>query len=77
MEPKGSPEELAAKIEERALRLAGLLRELDNRPGRLEDAARAQLDHALQMLFSRVMATRTLLRGPQGTPPPPEEPPSD
>jgi hypothetical protein len=64
MEPEASSEELAARIEERAVRLAGLLRELDNRPGDLEGVPREQLDHALGMLFSRVMATRALLRRP-------------
>lgn len=53
--------ELAARIEQKALRLSALLREIDNHPIELAASMRSQLDDVLEMLACRVSATRTLL----------------
>lgn len=53
--------EVVAKIEQRALRLSALLREIDNHPIELRGQVRSQLDDILEMLGCRVAATRALL----------------
>jgi len=58
------PRAVVAKIEQKALRLSALLREIDNHPIELVGSARGQLDYALEMLGCRVTATRALLRQP-------------
>lgn len=64
MEPSEgtTPAEIVAKIEQKALRLSAMLREIDNNPIDLAANIRAQLDQVLEMLGCRVAATRALLR---------------
>lgn len=54
--------EVVAKIEQKALRLSALLREIDNHPVELAGHMRSQLDDVLELLGCRVTATRALLR---------------
>ena len=54
------PQEVVAKIDQKALRLSALLREIDNHPIELETVLRDQLDDVLEMLACRIAATRTL-----------------
>ena len=56
-----APQEVVAKIDQKALRLSALLREIDNHPIELETVLRDQLDDVLEMLACRIAATRTLL----------------
>ncbi len=53
--------EIVAKIEQKALRLSALLREIDNHPIELAGGIRSQLDDVLELLACRVAATRALL----------------
>lgn len=72
MEPSQSaataadPQEVVAKIEQKALRLSALLREIDNHPIELAGPIRRQLDDVLEMLAWRIAATRALLHAPAG-----------
>jgi hypothetical protein len=59
------PQDVVAKIEQKALRLSALLREIDNHPIELAWQVRSQLDDVLEMLACRVTATRALLQRPQ------------
>ncbi len=61
------PQDVVARIEQKALRLSALLREIDNHPIELAAQVRAQLDDVLEMLSCRVAATRALLNRPQLT----------
>src|SRR6202050_5786301 len=54
-------QEVVAKIDQKALRLSALLREIDNHPIELESVLRDQLDDVLEMLACRISATRKLL----------------
>ncbi len=56
------PQQVVAKIEQRALRLSALLREIDE-PSEIELAGnfRGQLDDVLELLACRITATRALL----------------
>jgi len=58
------PQEVVAKIEQKALRLSALLREVDNHPIELAGQMRRQLDDVLELLACRVAATRALLHQP-------------
>jgi len=58
------PQEAVAKIEQKALRLSALLREVDNHPVELAGQVRRQLDDVLEMLACRVAATRAILHQP-------------
>ena len=58
------PQEVVARIEQRALRLSALLREVDNHPIELAGQVRRQLDDVLELLACRVAATRALLHQP-------------
>lgn len=51
-----------ATIEQKALRLSALLREIDNHPAPLDARASQQLDEILEQLCSRVHATHALIR---------------
>ncbi len=51
-----------ATIEQKALRLSALLREIDNHPAPLSPQASQQLDQILEQLCSRVHATHALIR---------------
>lgn len=55
------PQEVVARIEQKALRLSALLREVDNHPIELDAPVRDQLDDVLEMLGCRIAATRALL----------------
>jgi hypothetical protein len=55
------PQQVVAKIEQRALRLSALLREIDNHHISLAENFRRQLDDVLELLACRVAATRALL----------------
>ena len=59
-----SPQEVVAKVDQKALRLSALLREIDNHPIELDTVVRDQLDDVLEMLACRIAATRALLHGP-------------
>lgn len=52
--------DMVAKIEQKALQLSALLRELDNRPFALEGGLRDELEAALDQLSCRIAATRVL-----------------
>ena len=70
MEPNHSgatavnPQEVVAHIDQKALRLSALLRDIDNHPIPLDTRLRDQLDDVLEMLACRIAATRALLRQP-------------
>lgn len=70
MEPNHSgattadPQDVVARIDQKALRLSALLREIDNHPIELEPALRDRLDDVLEMLACRIAATRALLHSP-------------
>ena len=55
------PQEAVAKIDQKALRLSALLREIDNHPIELEQQLVDRLDDVLEMLACRIAATRALL----------------
>ena len=57
-----TPQEVVAKIDQKALRLSALLREIDNHPIELDATLGDQLDDVLEMLAVRVAATQALLR---------------
>ncbi len=56
-----SPQEAVAKIDQKALRLSALLREIDNHPIELPADLVGRLDEVLEMLAWRIAATRALL----------------
>ncbi|HUY55598.1 MAG TPA: hypothetical protein VMV23_10610 [Candidatus Nanopelagicaceae bacterium] len=55
--------ELVAKIEQKALQLSALLRELDNHPVVLDSGLREELDDVLDQVGCRIAATRALEKG--------------
>lgn len=55
------PQEVVAKIDQKALRLSALLREIDNHPIELDPQLVDRLDDILEMLACRIAATRALL----------------
>ncbi len=57
-----SPSEIVAHIDQKAVRLSALLRDIDNHPIALNSELRDRLDEVLEMLGCRVAATRALLR---------------
>jgi hypothetical protein len=57
-----SPSEIVAHIDQKAVRLSALLRDIDNHPIALNSDLRERLDEILEMLACRVTATRALLR---------------
>ncbi|MGA8014786.1 MAG: hypothetical protein WCB85_02580 [Candidatus Dormiibacterota bacterium] len=57
----GRPQEAVAKIDQKALRLSALLREIDNHPIELPPDLVERLDEILEMLAWRIAATRALL----------------
>jgi hypothetical protein len=59
-----NPQEVVARIDQKALRLSALLREIDNHPIDLDLTLRGQLDDILEMLGCRIAATRALMRRP-------------
>jgi hypothetical protein len=70
MEPNHSgatidtPQEVVARIDQKALRLSALLRDIDNHPIEVDAQLRDQLDDILEMLAVRIAATRALLHSP-------------
>ena len=58
------PQEVVARIDQKALRLSALLRDIDNHPIELPTVLREQLDDILEMLAVRIAATRALLNAP-------------
>jgi hypothetical protein len=58
------PQDVVARIDQKAIRLSALLREIDNHPIDLDETLRDQLDDILEMLACRISATRTLLHRP-------------
>jgi hypothetical protein len=68
MEPSQSasvvagPHDIVAHIDQKAVRLSALLRDIDNHPIALTSELRERLDEILEMLGCRVAATRALLR---------------
>ncbi|HEY6538695.1 MAG TPA: hypothetical protein VI138_06625 [Candidatus Dormibacteraeota bacterium] len=54
------PRQTVAKIEQKALQLSALLRELDNHPMLFEPGLRDELDAVLEQLGCRISATRAL-----------------
>ena len=59
-------QQVVASIEQKAIRLSALLREIDNHPIELAAQLRRQLDEVLELLACRVAATRVLLHQPRG-----------
>ena len=59
--PVESPSEIVAHIDQKAVRLSALLRDIDNHPIALNSDLRERLDEILEMLSCRVTATRALL----------------
>lgn len=59
-----SPNDIVAHIDQKAVRLSALLRDIDNHPIALTSELRDRLDQVLEMLGCRVAATRALLRLP-------------
>jgi hypothetical protein len=59
------PRTVVANIEQKAMRLSALLREIDNHPVDLDQAVRDQLTEVLNMLGCRIAATQTLMTGPR------------
>ncbi|MBV8193955.1 MAG: hypothetical protein JOY80_00350 [Candidatus Dormibacteraeota bacterium] len=59
-----SPQEIVARIDQKALRLSALLRDIDNHPIPLDSELRDRLDDVLEMLAVRIAATRALLHQP-------------
>lgn len=57
--------ELVAKIEQKALQLSALLRELDNHPIPFDQSLREELIAALDQVGCRIAATRALEAGLQ------------
>ena len=70
MEPSQSaaaveaPQEIVAKIDQKAVRLSALLRDIDNHPIELSAELVERLDEILEMLGCRISATRALLHQP-------------
>jgi hypothetical protein len=62
----GQPQETVAKIDQKALRLSALLREIDNHPIDLAPELVERLDEILEMLACRISATHALLHQPAG-----------
>jgi hypothetical protein len=62
----GQPQETVAKIDQKALRLSALLREIDNHPIELAPDLVERLDEILEMLACRISATRALLHQSAG-----------
>ncbi|MFN2451255.1 MAG: hypothetical protein ABR541_02755 [Candidatus Dormibacteria bacterium] len=58
------PDQVVAAIEQKAMRLSALLRDIDNHPMPLRPEVRDQLDEVLEMLGVRIRATRALLHQP-------------
>jgi hypothetical protein len=56
--------EIVAHIDQKAIRLSAMLRDIDNHPIALNSELRNRLDEILEMLACRVTATRALLRQP-------------
>ena len=56
-----TPQEAVARIDQKALRLSALLREIDNHPIELSSDLVDSLDEVLEMLAWRIAATRALL----------------
>ncbi|MHB8719275.1 MAG: hypothetical protein ACYDAC_10360 [Candidatus Dormibacteria bacterium] len=61
-----TPAQIVAHIDQKAVRLSALLRDIDNHPIPLDDGLRERLDELLEMLSCRITATRALLRQPSG-----------
>jgi len=66
MEPRSVtaviPQEIVGKIDQKALRLSALLRDIDNHPVEMDQRLRERLDEILELLSCRVSATRALLQ---------------
>jgi len=58
------PREVVARIDQKAIRLSALLRDIDNHPIEIDAHLRTQLDDTLEMLGVRIAATRALLGRP-------------
>jgi len=58
------PQEVVAHIDQKAIRLSALLRDIDNHPIELDAHLRTQLDDILEMLAVRIAATRALMTRP-------------
>lgn len=56
-----TPKDIVAHIDQKAVRLSALLRDIDNHPIDLEPQLRDRLDDILEMLACRVAATRALI----------------
>ncbi len=62
LSPVEDPREVVAKIEQKALRLSALLRDLDNHPIPLDARLQDELAAVLDQLGCRIAATRALQR---------------
>ena len=61
------PQDVVAKIDQKALRLSALLRDIDNHPVNLDPQLNDRLDEILEMLACRIAATRALLHQKEST----------
>jgi len=55
------PHAVVAHIDQKAIRLSALLRDIDNHPIELDAHLRSQLEDILEMLAVRIAATRALI----------------
>ena len=55
------PQDVVAKIDQKAMRLSALLRDIDNHPVHLDPQLGDRLDEILEMLQCRIAATRALI----------------
>lgn len=62
-----TPQQIVAHVDQKAVRLSALLRDLDNHPIALDANLRDRLDEILEMLACRVTATRALLHQANAT----------
>ena len=61
MESATDPSELVAHIDQKAVRLSALLRDIDNHPVEIDKDLSERLDGILEQLEFRIAATRALL----------------
>ena len=61
------PQDVVAKIDQKALRLSALLREVDNHPVHWDHNLSDRLDEILEMLACRIAATRAILHQQEST----------
>lgn len=61
------PQQTIEHIDQKAVRLSALLRDIDNHPLILNDVHRGRLDQILEQLECRIAATRALMQQERAT----------